>query len=104
MANDSRAAWGIDIGQAGLKAMKLRYAGAAGQAIAVAFDYVPHPKILSQPDAIPEELIPQALDTFLSRNQIDGDLVAISVPGKQSLARFIELPPTPPNKVRQIVW
>ena len=103
MAQDNRAAWGIDIGQAGLKALKLRYAEAAGQAIAVGFDYVPHPKILSQPDAIPEELIPQAIDTFLSRNSVDGDLVAISVPGKQSLARFIELPPVERKNINQIV-
>ena len=52
---EGRGAWGIDIGQAGLKAIRLRYADAAEQAIAVAFDYVPHPKILSHPDAVPDE-------------------------------------------------
>ena len=65
---DIPGAWGIDIGQAGLKAIRLRYAEAADQVVAVAFDYVPHAKILSQPDADPEELIPQALQTFLRRN------------------------------------
>ena len=100
---EQRAVWGIDIGQAGLKALKLRYAEGANQAIAVAFDYVPHPKILSQPDAIPEELIPQALETFLSRNEFDGDLISISVPGKSSLARFVQLPPVEANKVAEIV-
>lgn len=100
---EQRAVWGIDIGQAGLKAIKLRYADAADQAVAVAFDYVPHPKILSQPDAIPEELIPQALQTFLSRNEFDGDLLSISVPGKSSLARFVQLPPVEANKVAEIV-
>ena len=100
---DNRAVWGIDIGQAGLKAIKLKYAESAGQAMAVAFDYVPHPKILSQPDAIPEELIPQALETFLSRNEIDGDLISISVPGKASLARFVSLPPVESSKVAEIV-
>lgn len=100
---EQRAVWGIDIGHAGLKALKLRYAEASNQAIAVAFDYVPHPKILSQPDAIPEELIPQALETFLSRNEFDGDLLSISVPGKSSLARFVQLPPVEANKVAEIV-
>lgn len=100
---EQRAVWGIDIGQAGLKALKLRYAEAANQAVAVAFDYVPHPKILSQPDAIREELIPQALETFLSRNEFDGDLLSISVPGKSSLARFVQLPPVEANKVAEIV-
>ena len=37
---DTQAVWGIDIGQAGLKAIRLRYAEAAGQVIAVAFDYI----------------------------------------------------------------
>ena len=83
---DGRAVWGIDIGQAGLKALKLEHAESAGQVVATAFDYVPHPKILSQPDAVPEELIPQALDTFFSRNQVQGTKVAISVPGQSESA------------------
>ena len=103
MAKDSRPAWGIDIGQAGLKALKLQYAEGSEQAVAVGFDYVPHPKILSQPDAIPEELIPQALETFLSRNSVDGCRVAISVPGRQSLSKFITLPPAEEKKVAEIV-
>ena len=100
---DAQAAWGIEIGQAGLKAIKLRYAEAAQQVVAVAFDYVPHPKLLSQPDAVPDELIRQALETFLSRNQIAGDLVAISLPGQTALAKFIQLPPVEASRVKEIV-
>ncbi|MCC7421991.1 MAG: type IV pilus assembly protein PilM, partial [Planctomycetaceae bacterium] len=100
---ETRGVWGIDIGQAGLKAIRLRYAEAAQQALAVAFDYVPHPKILSQPDAVPEELIAQALQTFLSRNDLKGDVVCISVPGQSALARFIQLPPVEQGKVHDIV-
>jgi len=58
---DKQDVWGIDIGQAGLKAVHLRYADAADQVLAMGHQYIPHPKILSQPDAIPEELIPQAM-------------------------------------------
>ncbi|MFK7779118.1 MAG: type IV pilus assembly protein PilM [Gimesia sp.] len=100
---ENQAVWGIEIGQAGLKAIRLRYAEAADQVIAVAFDYIPHPKILSQPDAVPDELISQALETFLSRNEISGDLISISVPGQTSLARFIQLPPVQSNRVAEIV-
>ncbi|MGE5194617.1 MAG: type IV pilus assembly protein PilM, partial [Deltaproteobacteria bacterium] len=95
--------WGIDIGLAGLKAVRLVYAEAAKQVLATAFDYVPHPKILSQPDANPEELIGLALDTFLSRNSLQGDGVAIGVPGQTALARFIQLPPVEASKVGEIV-
>lgn len=98
---ESRSAWGIDIGQAGLKAIKLRRED--DQIRAVAFDYIPHPKILSQPDAIPQELIAQSVETFLSRNKVAGDQVAISVPGQTSLAKFIKLPPVEPAKVAEIV-
>lgn len=100
---ENRAVWGIDIGQAGLKAVRLKYAAQAEQVLAVAYDYIPHPKILSQPDAIPRELIKQALDTFLSRNDVSGDLVAISLPGHSALARFIQLPPVESSKVADVV-
>lgn len=100
---ETRAAWGIEIGQAGLKAIKLRYAEAADQVVAVAFDYVPHPKLLNQPDAVPDELIRQALDTFLQRNAIGSDLVAISLPGQNALAKFIQLPPIEQSKIAEIV-
>lgn len=100
---DTRSAWGIDIGQAGLKAIKLRL-GEEGEKIrAVAFDYIPHPKILSQPDAIPEELIRQSVETFVGRNKVKNDLIAISVSGHTSMAKFIKLPPVEPSKVAEIV-
>lgn len=99
----AKSAWGIEIGQAGLKAIKLRSADDGQKVFAVAFDYIPHPKILSQPDAIPEELIREAMKTFLDRNKVDGDAIAISVPSQNSLAKFIKLPPVEASKVAEIV-
>ncbi len=101
--SDERGYWGLEIGQAGLKALRLQSVEGAGKAVATNFDYVPHAKILSQPDAVPEELIASALDTFLSRNDVRSDVVAISVPGQNALARFIQLPPVEQGKVAQIV-
>lgn len=100
---DTRSAWGIDIGQAGLKAIKLRLGDEGEKIRAVAFDYIPHPKILSQPDAIPEELIRQSVETFVGRNKVKNDLIAISVSGHTSMAKFIKLPPVEPSKVAEIV-
>lgn len=100
---ENQAVWGIEIGQAGLKAIKLQYAESAEQVLATAFDYVPHPKLLSQPDASPDELIAQALDTFLSRNRVANDIVAVSLPGQTALAKFIQLPPVESSKLAQIV-
>ena len=103
MADTSRSVWGIDIGQYALKAIKIRHLEGAGQCAAVAFDYVPFPKILSQPDAVPEELIPEAINTFLGRNDVKDDLIAISVPGHSALTRFIQLPPVESGKLAEIV-
>jgi len=98
-----RAAWGIDIGQSSFKAIKLQYSEATEQVVATAFDYIQYPKILSQPDAIPEEIVSDAMKTFLSRNEVADDLLAISVPGHSSLARFIQLPPVESSRLAEIV-
>ena len=58
-----RAAWGIDIGQSSFKAIKLQYSEATDQVVATAFDYIQYPKILSQPDAIPEEIVADAMNS-----------------------------------------
>ncbi len=93
--------WGIDIGQCALKAIRLEIID--NKVTATAFDYVEHPKILSQPDADPELLTREALEKFLSRNPIKGDKVAISVPGQSGLARFVKLPPVEEKKIEDIV-
>lgn len=97
--------WGIDIGQAGLKALQLRYNEASQQVIAVGFDYIQHPKILSQPDAIPAELINEALKTFVTRNaaQLRGAQIGFVVPSNTSIVKFIQLPPVEASKVGDIV-
>src|ERR1700687_3186057 len=101
MANPQPGVWGIDIGQCALKAIRLEVVD--GHATATAFDYVEHSKILSQPDADPDQLTREALEKFLSRNQIKGDVVAISVPGQSGLARFVKLPPVEERKIVDIV-
>jgi len=97
----SKACWGIDVGQCALKAIKLRQSG--GQVEAGSFDVIEHAKILSQPDADEEQLIRNALDKFLSRNDVRGDLVVVAVPGQASFSRFIKLPPVELRKVPEIV-
>jgi type IV pilus assembly protein PilM len=99
----SDAVWGIDIGQCALKALRCRPADVDDVISADAFDYIEYPKILSQPDADPAELVREALELFLSRNSVRGDKVAISVSGQSGLARFIKLPPVESKKIPDIV-
>jgi type IV pilus assembly protein PilM len=100
MANPT-GVWGIDIGQCALKALRLELID--GHPTATAFDYIEHPKILSQPDADPDALTREALEKFLSRNPIGKDQVAISIAGQSGLVRFVKLPPVEEKKVGDIV-
>jgi len=98
------AIWGIDVGQCALKALRcLPHEDRDDRIVADAFDYIEYPKILSQPGAEPAELIGDALGEFLSRNDLKGDKVAISVSGQSGLARFIKLPPVEAKKIPDIV-
>src|SRR5215210_4760943 len=93
--------WGIDIGQCALKALRLEEID--GRPTATAFDYIEHPKILSQPDADPDALTRESLQKFLERNQLGADEVAIGVAGQSGLARFVKLPPVEEKKIGDIV-
>ena len=93
----SESFWGLDIGQSALKALRCRAGDDGEHIIAEAFDFIEYPKILSQPDADPEELVRQALTTFLERNDTKGCRVAIAVPGQAGLVKFIKLPPVEKN-------
>ncbi|MCS7168287.1 MAG: type IV pilus assembly protein PilM [Gemmatales bacterium] len=93
--------WGIDVGQCSFKALRLE--NRDGEVVATAFDIIEYPKMLSQPDADPDALVREALERFLSRNKLKGDLVALAVPGQTGLARFVKLPPVEEKKIPDIV-
>ncbi|MEO8495772.1 MAG: type IV pilus assembly protein PilM, partial [Planctomycetota bacterium] len=102
MAKSIKRCWGIDIGQCAIKALRCTVEG--DQIVADAFDYIEYPKILSQPEAEPEQLIKEALETFLSRNEISrrDDKVAISVPGQSGLTKFFKPPPVDVKRLPDI--
>ncbi len=93
--------WGIDIGRCALKALRCRLDGEA--VVADGFDYIEYPKLLSQPEADPVQLVKEALEQFLSRNSVKGDKVAISVSGESGLARYFKPPPVDAKKIADIV-
>ncbi len=98
------AVWGIDIGNCSLKALRLRAGPEPDQVISDAFDYIEYPQILTQPGAEqPAQLVADALSQFLSRNELRGTSVAMSVSGQNGLARFIKLPPVETRKIPDIV-
>lgn len=100
----SGAVWGIDIGNCALKALRCRrHEKDANRIVVEAFDFVEYSKILTQPEADREALISEAVATFVSRNELAGDKVAVSVPGQSGLSRFIKLPPVEAKKIPDIV-
>jgi len=96
-----RFAWGIDIGNRALKAVKLVR---AGEGLRVDdFELIEHETVLSNAGDNREALIQSALANFMARHPIKGGAVAVGVSGQSSFARFIKLPPVEPKKIPEIV-
>jgi type IV pilus assembly protein PilM len=100
----SQYVWGIDIGKCSLKALRCRLSPSdPRKLIAESYDCIEYPMMLTQPEADAPELVRAALADFVSRNQLAGDLVAVSAPGQSGLAKFIKLPPLEAKKIPDIV-
>ena len=94
----ARFAWGIDVGNRALKAIKL-VRGDSGLRIDD-FEVIEHENVLSNAGDNKEALIQAALANFVQRHPSKGGVAAISVSGVSSFARFIKLPPSNPRKSR----
>lgn len=101
MAKKVSHVWGIEIGQSALKALRCHLEGE--EVVADTFDYIEYPKILSQPDSEPEKLIADAMQQFISRNDLRHARVAMSVPGQSGLSKFFKPPPVEVKKIPDIV-
>ena len=101
MAKKIQHVWGLEIGQSALKGMRCHLEG--GQIVTDVFDFVEYPKILSQPEAEPDLLVADALHQFLSRNDLRGARIGVSVPGQSGLAKFFKPPPVEVKKIGDIV-
>ncbi|WP_436715034.1 type IV pilus assembly protein PilM [Roseiconus lacunae] len=97
----SSSVWGIEIGQSALKA--LRCSLVDGEVVADAFDLIEYPKILSQPEADPEELIADALNQLIERNDGMREKICMSVPGQSGLSKFFKPPPVEVKKISDLV-
>ena len=99
--NKEFGVWGIDIGQCALKA--LRCVKRDGQIVADAYEYIEYPKMLSQPDADAQTLVRDALEQFAEQNDLQGDQIAVAVPGQNGLAKFFKPPPIESKKIPDLV-
>src|SRR3954471_1900053 len=97
----SNFAWGIDVGNRALKAVKLVREG--DQLRVDDFDVIEHETVLSNAGDNKDSLVQTALANFIQRHSFKGGQVAIGVSGQSSFARFIKLPPVEPKKIPEIV-
>lgn len=97
------AIWGIDIGICAIKALRCVPGNAPGELVADRFDFIEFPKMLNQPEVDVDGQIQEALQQFLSRNEVKGDRVAVSVPGQSGLSRFFRPPPVDLKTLPDIV-
>jgi len=97
-----RFAWGIDIGNRALKAVKL-VPSAEGFKIDD-FEVIEHETVLSAAGDNRDSLVQTALANFIQRHPgIEKGQVGVGVSGQTSFARFIKLPPVEPKKIPEIV-
>lgn len=97
----SNLCWGIEIGAGAVKALKLERD--ADRVRLVDFIVIPHKKVLSTPDLDQADAIRVALGQLVSQRDLSGALVAVSIPGHQSFARFAKLPPVDPKKAPDLI-
>lgn len=92
--------WGIDIGKAALKAVKLRRTGDGLEIQAV--EHIAYPIEEDEDERLEQQS--EALKQFLAQNKIGGaDQVVVGIPGLQAFSRFIKLPPVDTSKVGMMV-
>jgi len=99
-----QTAWGIDIGNNSLKALRLRASQDGAAVVPEAIHCHEYPRPLDHPDAHMPTLIEEAVDQFITnRNIAVGEPIAVNVSGRCSMARFMRPPPVMEDKLPDIV-
>lgn len=91
--------WGIDIGKAALKAVKLAKTKDGFEVQAV--DYFPYP--VEEDEDERQEHVSDAVRKFLTKHKLRGEEIVVSIPGLHAFSRFIHLPPVDKSKLGMMV-
>ncbi|MCK4887103.1 MAG: type IV pilus assembly protein PilM [Planctomycetes bacterium] len=104
MASGTGSVWALDIGNNALKALRLTDTSRGIEV--TGFECINYGKILSGSGVKPterEELIAFAVRQFVKSNDIGKDNIIVSVPGQNSFARFVKLPPFDKKQIPEMV-
>jgi len=97
----TKIAWGIDIGESAVRAVKMKVTKARAEVIAI--DSIPRTNRADGFNYVDkDDQVRAALTTFVGRNRVGSAKVALSVPGA-GFDRFISLPAVSMKQVPQIV-
>lgn len=101
----ARSAWGIDLGTAALKAVKLIYAGRHEPPRLAAADLIEHRKPLSHATGAEEvaSILVQTVEQFAARNDLRADRCCLGLPQGMQLLRRVELPLLDPQRMARAV-
>jgi len=102
----SSSAWGLDLSDFALKAVKLAKDSKDGALKVAAAVYILHSAPLTSPEAeqARPEILDETLRDFLSRiGDLKGSKVCANLSGQRVLGRFFELPPLPAKKVADAI-
>jgi type IV pilus assembly protein PilM len=99
------AAWGLDLGESGLRAIKLSKDAKSGVLKLEACEHISHsqPLVQIEKSLEREEVAAVTLKEFLGRAQTEGSRLIASVSGQRVLGRFFDLPPMAGKKVAEAV-
>ncbi len=94
-------AWGLDLGDSGLRAIQLRRDEKTGEITIPACEYILHRQSLTNVDAPLERevIVAETLKDFLSRGEVTGMKICVALAGHRVLGRFVEIPPMSAKKI-----
>ncbi len=98
-------AWGLDLGESGLRAIKLSKDPKSGALKLEACEHISHSQPLVNIESLRQhpEQAAKTLKEFLSRAKTDGSRLVAGLSSKRVLGRFFNLPPLAGKKVAEAV-
>ena len=101
---EAKHAWGIEVGEFALKAVRLQLAG--DEVSVVAFEVIPHTKVLSDPSVADRAgMVQVTLGAFVQQHaqELATEPIVMSLPGSMAFARFATIPAVDAKSLRSMV-
>ena len=99
------SAWGIDIGDHGIKAVKLASLEAGKRVKVSECEAIPHRKLLSQAADYGEtrDLIDESFDQFRGMHTLKGERLCLSLPARLTVCRTLHFPAMAEKKIEEAI-